>query len=91
MIKFYFMDISVQRLEVLLAVSREGGIQAAADELGVSPSAVSQQIRKLERETSFDLLTRTPTGAVLTEAGKIMTAGAERIERDRRASCRERV
>lgn len=74
------MDISVQRLEVLLAVSREGGIQAAADELGVSPSAVSQQIRKLEREISFDLLTRTPTGAVLTEAGKIVTAGAERIE-----------
>lgn len=48
--------------------------------MGISPSAVSQQIRKLERETGADLLTRTPSGAVLTEAGKIVTAGAERIE-----------
>ncbi len=70
----------MQRLEVLLAVSREGGIQAAADVLRVSPSAVSQQIRKLEQETGTELLTRTPAGAVLTEAGKIVTAGAERIE-----------
>ncbi|QOQ38402.1 LysR family transcriptional regulator [Trueperella pecoris] len=83
------MEISVQRLDVLLAVSREGGIQAAADALRVSPSAVSQQIRKLERECGTDLLTRTHSGAVLTEAGKIVVAGAERIESELDRTFRE--
>ncbi|WHU56306.1 LysR family transcriptional regulator [Trueperella pyogenes] len=88
-IKFYFMGISVQRLDVLLAVSREGGIQAAADALRVSPSAVSQQIRKLERECGTELLTRTHSGAVLTVAGKIVVAGAERIESELDRTYRE--
>lgn len=83
------MAISVQRLDFLLAVSREGGIQAAADALRVSPSAVSQQIRKLERECGSELLVRTHSGAVLTEAGKIVVAGAERIESELDRTVRE--
>lgn len=83
------MEISVQRLDVLLAVSREGGIQAAADVLHVSPSAVSQQVRKLEQECGTELLTRTHSGAVLTEAGKIVVAGAERIETELERTARE--
>ena len=42
------MDIDPRRLPFLLSVAREGGIVAAADILMVSPSAVSQQIQKLE-------------------------------------------
>lgn len=53
---------------------------AAADTLRISPSAVSQQIAKLEEEIGLRVLDRQPTGAVLTPAGKILVESAERIE-----------
>ena len=76
------MRIDPRRLAHLLAVHREGGIVAAADVLGLTPSAVSQQIRRLEDEVGLVLLDRTPAGAILTPAGRILVAGAERIEND---------
>ena len=45
-----------RRLRFLLAVARYGGVLAAADELQVTASAVSQQLAKLERETGHALL-----------------------------------
>jgi len=63
-----------------LAVHRAGGVVAAADFLHITPSAVSQQIRLLERECGARVLDRTPTGAVLTAAGKVLADAAERIE-----------
>ena len=53
------MDIDPRRLPFLLSVAREGGIVAAADILMVSPSAVSQQIQKLEEEVGLTLVERT--------------------------------
>jgi len=44
------MRITPSRLSVLLAVHRAGGIVAAADAQHLTPSAVSQQIKLLERE-----------------------------------------
>ena len=76
------MRIDPRRLSHLLAVHREGGIVAAADVLGLTPSAVSQQIRRLEEEVGLTLLDRAPTGAMLTPAGRILVQGAERIEND---------
>lgn len=76
------MHIDPRRLSHLLAVHREGGIVAAADALGLTPSAVSQQIRRLEEEVGLVLLDRAPTGAMLTPAGRILVQGAERIEND---------
>ena len=74
------MQVLPQRLSVLLAVHRAGGVVAAADFLHIPPSAVSQQIRLLERECGARVLDRTPTGAVLTAAGKVLADAAERIE-----------
>ena len=74
------MQVLPQRLSVLLAVHRAGGVVAAADFLHITPSAVSQQIRLLERECGARVLDRTPTGAVLTAAGKVLADAAERIE-----------
>ncbi|GAA4416959.1 LysR family transcriptional regulator [Georgenia halophila] len=53
---------------------------AAADVLRVSPSAVSQQIARLEAETGVTVLDRQPSGAVLTSAGRLLAEVAERIE-----------
>jgi len=70
-----------QRLRFLLAVARAGGVLAAADELGVTASAVSQQLTRLEQETGRTLLQRTATGSVLTPAGLALAEAAEDIER----------
>lgn len=75
------MDLDPRRLLVLLAVARTGGVLAAADELRLTPSAVSQQLTKLERETGQALVVRTPKGSVLTPAGLAMAEAGEEIER----------
>ena len=75
------MEIDPRRLRVLLAVARTGGVLAAADELGISPSAVSQQLNKLEDETGHALVVRTPKGSVLTPAGLAVAEAGEEIER----------
>ncbi|MFP7697183.1 LysR family transcriptional regulator [Trueperella sp. LYQ143] len=76
------MKISVQRLSILLTVAREGGIQAAADVLGVSASAVSQQMNKLEHECGHTLLVRTASGAILTDAGRLVAQVAQQVEQE---------
>lgn len=75
------MDIDPRRLRVLLAVARTGGVLAAADELGITASAVSQQLSKLEDETGHALVVRTPKGSVLTPAGLAVAEAGEEIER----------
>jgi molybdate transport repressor ModE-like protein len=74
------MEIDPRRLRVLLAIARTGGVLAAADELGITPSAASQQLNKLEDETGHALVVRTPKGSVLTPAGLAMAEAAEEIE-----------
>lgn len=74
------MYVDPRRLAVLLAVHRSGGVLAAADLLRLTPSAVSQQIARLEAETGTPMLDRQPTGAVLTPAGRVLAEAAERIE-----------
>ena len=70
-----------RRLRFLLAVARYGGVLAAADELAVTPSAVSQQIARLEKETGHALLRRKPSGSSLTTAGMALAEAAEDVER----------
>ena len=77
--------LNVHRLTVLHAVVTEGSITAAAAELNYTPSAVSQHIAALERETGTRLLERigrrvrpTPAGALLAGyAGEIMSRVAD--------------
>jgi molybdate transport repressor ModE-like protein len=75
------IDLDPRRLKFLLAVARTGGVLAAADELAITPSAVSQQIARLEKETKRTLLERTPSGSVLTPAGLALAEAAEDVER----------
>lgn len=75
------MNIDPSRLRFLLAVARYGGVLAAADELAVTASAVSQQVAKLERETGQALIRRVPSGSQLTPAGLALAEAAEDVER----------
>lgn len=56
-------------LIAFVAVADERGFTAAAAKLGMSPSAVSQTIRNLERRLGSALFNRTTRSVRLTEAG----------------------
>jgi DNA-binding transcriptional LysR family regulator len=68
-----------RRLRILLAVAEEKSFSAAAQRLGLTQSAVSQQMAALERETGVTLLTRTPQGVSLTEAGGMLAERSYRL------------
>ncbi|GAB4086826.1 LysR family transcriptional regulator [Myceligenerans cantabricum] len=74
------MAADPRRLAFLLAVHRAGGVLAAADLLRVTPSAVSQQIARLEAEEDITVLHRGPRGVTLTPAGRVLAEAGERIE-----------
>jgi len=77
--------LSASRLRAILAVVDEGTFSAAGRKLGISHTAVSQQIRQMEADHGIRLFTRegsvlrpTPVCEELAEIGqKIITADAE--------------
>ncbi|MEV5337586.1 LysR family transcriptional regulator [Streptomyces sp. NPDC052676] len=71
--------LDLQRLRALHAVSVHGSVGAAAAALGYTPSAVSQQIAKLERETRTALLEREGRGVRLTPEAHRLVATAEQL------------
>jgi DNA-binding transcriptional LysR family regulator len=73
--------IDLQGLRALVAVDRAGSVVAAADRLGYTPSAVSQQVKKLERDLDAALLERRGRGVLLTERGRTLASeGRELLE-----------
>jgi DNA-binding transcriptional LysR family regulator len=67
---------SLNALNAFLAVARKRGFTAAAAELGISPSALSQSVRQLEERLGVPLLTRTSRSVALTEAGRRLLENA---------------
>ena len=72
-------SLDVGRLRLLREVALRGSIAAAAREVGLTPSAVSQQLAILEREAGTPLLDRSPRGVLLTGAGQALAARARSI------------
>src|SRR4051794_11684373 len=60
--------IDLRRLRLLRELRERGTIAAVADALNYTPSAVSQQLAALERETGVLLLERVGRGVRLTDA-----------------------
>jgi molybdate transport repressor ModE-like protein len=71
--------LDVRRLHVLREVAARGSFSAAADELFLSQSAVSQQVAALEREVGMPLLDRTHGGPRLTDAGRALVVHADAV------------
>lgn len=61
-------------LEAVLAIVRCGSFRAAAVELGMSTTAISNAVSKLERELDVRLFNRTTRSVALTYAGRIFVA-----------------
>lgn len=73
------MPLSLPPLNALRAfeaAARTGSYVAAAEELGVSPAAVSQQVRNLEDFLGKKLFMRFNNRVSLTDAGQIIFVGA---------------
>jgi DNA-binding transcriptional LysR family regulator len=75
------MNLTIERthldgLVMFLAVAELRGFRAAARNLGVTPSAVSQAIRSLEDRVGAPLFSRTTRSVGLTEAGERLLSHA---------------
>lgn len=64
------MGPDLNSLEIFALVAQERSFRATADRLGVTRSAVSQAIRKLEENVGIALVQRTTRSVSLTEAGE---------------------
>ncbi len=63
-------------LNAYLAVARRRSFAAAAADLGVSPSALSQSVRQLEKRLGVSLLMRTSRSVALTDEGQRLLESA---------------
>lgn len=78
------VDLNTRRLEidalrVLLAIRHHGGVTRAAGALGLSQSAVSHKIKRLETSLGCDLMSRKPGAPIFTTSGEDLLDYAVRI------------
>jgi DNA-binding transcriptional LysR family regulator len=66
--------MNLTRLQTFAEVVRTGTFAGAAATLSFTPSAVSQQMSKLEAEVGAALLVRDARGVRLTDAGRVLAA-----------------
>lgn len=67
--------VSLRALRAFSLLARHGRASLAAEELGVSPSALSHLMRKLEAELGATLVLRDGRGLTLTEEGHRLALG----------------
>src|SRR5262249_29642142 len=73
------MALHLGQLRVFEAVTRAGSFSGAAERLGVTPPAVSLQIRQLERDSGTRLFDRVGRRVRLTPAGQTLEPFAHRV------------
>jgi DNA-binding transcriptional LysR family regulator len=71
--------LDLHRLRLLRELEARGTVRAAAQALGYTTSAVSQQLTVLERETGTSLLERVGRNVRLTEGGLVLVRHAQRL------------
>src|SRR5919108_1735482 len=71
--------LNVRRLAVLHELAERGSIAAVADALWMTPSAVSQHLARLERETGMPLIEKAGRGVRLTAAGQVLAEHGGRV------------
>jgi DNA-binding transcriptional LysR family regulator len=69
----------LQQLRAFVVVAHTGSVSRAAEQLFVSQSAVSLQLKALSEQTGLTLFTRHPRGLQLTTDGVALLPRAERV------------
>lgn len=67
------------QVELVLALDEARSLSGAAELLGTTTTAVSQQLRRLEREVGGEVFVRTPHGVVPTPAADLLLRRARRV------------
>ena len=80
------MSNELDGMAVFVAVAEAKGFRAAGDRLGVSGSAVSQALRRLEERLGVPLVQRTTRSVRLTEAGERLYAAVRPVLEELRAA-----
>lgn len=71
--------MELRHLRTIVAVAQHRSLTKAGEELYLSQSAVSQQIRKLEEELGIEVFRRTSRSVELTAEGRVILGYAERV------------
>ncbi len=71
--------IDLSALTSLRAVDAHGSVTRAADALGFTPSAISQQVKRLEKQAGVPLLERVGRGVMLTDHGRRLVEDGSRL------------
>lgn len=66
------MSLDVNLIQLFVSAARMKSFRAAADSAGVTRSAVSQAVKRLEAELGIALFNRTTRSVSLTEAGQML-------------------
>ncbi len=71
--------MSIRALKTFLAIHKYGSFSAAAEAMGLTQSAVSLQIKKLEQDLSVPLFDRTGHRSVLNAHGRALLTQADQL------------
>ncbi len=69
----------LRSLRMFVLIARHGGLRRAADELGLTPSALSHRLRALEEDLGFPLFERTRSSMILTPPGRALLGETREI------------
>jgi DNA-binding transcriptional LysR family regulator len=71
--------VTPTQLRAFACVVRQGSVKGAAEELGITESAVSMNLKQLRTELEDPLFTRTPSGLAFTPGGLRLASRAREI------------
>ena len=71
--------MELRHLRTIVAVARHRSFTKAGEELYLAQSAISQQIRRLERELGLEVFRRTSRSVELTAEGRVILGYAQRV------------
>lgn len=71
------MDLHVDQLKYLIAVSKHDTLLSASRQLHITPQALNISVKNLEKELDMTLLVRSHNGSHLTEAGEEVVKTAQ--------------
>lgn len=72
-------QLDLDQLVLLRELSDRGSVTAVAEAVGRTPSAVSQQLKALQRQVGVPLVERVGRGVQLTDAGRALVVGAVKV------------
>ncbi|MFF2369652.1 LysR family transcriptional regulator [Agromyces sp. NPDC058110] len=72
-------SLDLQTVRVVRRIAEHGSLTAAAESLGYSQPAVSQQLRRFEERTGIALVERAGRGVRLTQSGRVLARHANAV------------